>query len=308
MSVTLIIFTFTYNLLVEQVEDALLVALLVGLELEVDGLGDLGGSSGCAGGVGHSGAVVVGDLPVAVDLLPHVGEAGVDGLAVVGGAGHESVHAGVEVSIIAGGLNVVGGDGAVGELLEEVDEVLLGGVGVADELGGDGGEERQLGGGVEGSNLLVVLGLEGAVPAGEVLLGDGVVVLVQLLLGIGLGSAGEGRAVVVHNLPVAVNLAPHVGEAGLDSLAGILGSDHESVHAGVEVGVLAVALNVVGGDGAGRELLEELHEVLLGLVSVLDELGRDSGEERQVLGGVEGGDLLELLGLEGVVPPEFTEG
>jgi hypothetical protein len=112
--------------------------------------------------------------------------------------------------------------------------------------------------------------------------------------------------VVVHNLPCAIDLAPHVGEASLNSLAGILGSDHESVHAGVEVGIVAVGLNVVGGDGAGGELLEESHEVLLGGLGVADELGGHSGEERQVGGRVEVGDLLELLGLEGVVPPEVS--
>jgi hypothetical protein len=135
----------------------------------------------------------------------------------------------------------------------------------------------------------------------EVLLSDGVHVLT---LGLRLDRCrvlGEGRAVVVYNLPVAIDPAPHVGEASLDG--GAVSSDLESVHAGVEVRVLAVALNVVGGDGAGGELLQELGKVLLGGLGVADELGGHGGEERQVGGRVEAGDLLEVLGLEGVVPP-----
>ncbi len=53
---------------------------------------------------------------------------------------------------------------------------------------------------------------------------------------------GDSAGVVVNNLPVAVDLAPHVGEASLDSLAGIIGTDHESVHTGVEVRVGSVGL------------------------------------------------------------------
>ena len=48
--------------------------------------------------------------------------------------------------------------------LQEVHEVLLGGLGVADEVGGDGGQERELSGGVQAGDLLVVLSLEGIVP------------------------------------------------------------------------------------------------------------------------------------------------
>jgi hypothetical protein len=67
-------------------------------------------------------------------------------------------------------LNVVGGDGAVGKLLQELREVLLGALGVADELGRNSGEEGEIGGGVKGGNLLEVLGLQGRVPLLEVLL------------------------------------------------------------------------------------------------------------------------------------------
>jgi hypothetical protein len=70
----------------------------------------------------------------------------------------------------------------------------------------------------------------------------------------------------------------------------------------VQVGVGAVPLNVVGSDGAVGELLEELHEVLLGRLPVLDELRGDGREERELCRGVEPSDLLEVLLLEGVVP------
>jgi hypothetical protein len=43
-------------------------------------------------------------------------------------------------------------------------------VSIADELGGDGGEEGEVLGGVKGGDPLIVLGLEGVVPALEILL------------------------------------------------------------------------------------------------------------------------------------------
>ena len=55
---------------------------------------------------------------------------------------------------------------------------------------------------------------------------------------------------VVDNLPVAGHPAPHVGEAGLDGGTGILGTNQEGVHTGVEVGVLAVVLHVAKQGGA----------------------------------------------------------
>jgi hypothetical protein len=50
-------------------------------------------------------------------------------------------------------------------------------------------------------------------------------------------------------------------------------------------------LNLVGGDGALRKLLQELHEVLLGALGIADELGGDSGQEGKIGGGVHGGNL-----------------
>jgi hypothetical protein len=43
-------------------------------------------------------------------------------------------------------------------------------VSIAYELGGDGGEEGEVLGGVKGGDPLIVLGLEGVVPALEILL------------------------------------------------------------------------------------------------------------------------------------------
>ena len=113
---------------------------------------------------------------------------------------------------------------------------------------------------------------------------------------------GQRRRVVVHDLPGAVGLAPHVREARIHRLAVVLGACHEGVEAGVEVRVVAVLLDVVGGDGAVGQLLEEVHEVLLGRLAVADELGRHGGEEGEVLRRVERGNLLVILLFEGIVP------
>ena len=70
----------------------------------------------------------------------------------------------------------------------------------------------------------------------------------------------------------------------------------------MQVRVLTKALHVVRRDCAAGQPLEEVHEVLLGGLSVADELGGDGGEEGQIRGGVERCDLLEVLLQEGVVP------
>ena len=106
----------------------------------------------------------------------------------------------------------------------------------------------------------------------------------------------------MHDLPHTVDLAPHVGEASLHRLAVVLRTGHEGVHAGVEIRVWAEALHIVGGDGALRQLLEEVHKVLLGRLAVADELRRHGREEGQVLGAVQGRNLLVVLLLERVVP------
>ncbi len=123
-----------------------------------------------AGNLRHSRRVVVHDLPRPIHFPPHVREPSLHGLTVPGRTGHESVQASVQVGARTEALHVVRGDGAVGELLEELHKVLLGGLRVADELGRDGGEEGEVGGGVEGGNLVKVLLLEGIVPGLEVFL------------------------------------------------------------------------------------------------------------------------------------------
>jgi hypothetical protein len=112
---------------------------------------------------GPDGGVVVSDLPLSADVLPHVGEARVDSralLALALIAEHEGVHAGVEVGIGSEGLDLILSDGAEGDLLQEVDEVTLGILVVLDEEAGNRGKEGELvaaGAGVELGNLDVVL-------------------------------------------------------------------------------------------------------------------------------------------------------
>ncbi len=118
----------------------------------------------------------------------------------------------------------------------------------------------------------------------------------------GVGSPRQRRRMVVHDLPLALDLAPHVREARLHRRAVVGRAGHEGVHARVEIGVLAVALHVVGGDGTLRELLEEVDEVLPGRMGVADEVGRDRGQKGKLRRGVERGDLVVVLGNERVVP------
>jgi hypothetical protein len=80
----------------------------------------------------------------------------------------------------------------------------------------------------------------------------------------------------VHDLPRPVHLPPHVREPRLHRLSVVGRADEEGVQAGVQVGVFAIVLHIVRRDGAFGELLEKLHEVLLGGVRVTDELGGDS--------------------------------
>jgi hypothetical protein len=53
----------------------------------------------------HLRRVVVDDLPLAMHQTPHVREARQNRLAIVFGAGHEGVHAGVEVHVRAEALH-----------------------------------------------------------------------------------------------------------------------------------------------------------------------------------------------------------
>jgi len=71
----------------------------------------------------------------------------------------------------------------------------------------------------------------------------------------------------------------------------------------VEVGAAVVKhLHLVVGDGAKGVLEHKVGEVVLSVGNDLDVLGGDGGEEGEVLVRVQGGDLLGVLGLEGVVP------
>jgi hypothetical protein len=74
----------------------------------------------------------------------------------------------VQIRVFAIALHVIRRDSAAGEPLEEVHEVLLGGLPVADELGRDGGEEGQIRGGVERRDLVEVLLQQRVVPGLEV--------------------------------------------------------------------------------------------------------------------------------------------
>ena len=108
------------------------------------------------------------------------------------------------------------------------------------------------------------------------------------------------------DLPIAIDLAPHVREARLDRGASISISQFEGVQARVEVGVaVAVDLDAVIGDGTEGVLLHEALEVLLSvavLAALLDVSRRDRGQEGELGGDVHVGHGQRVLGLEGVVP------
>ena len=108
---------------------------------------------------------------------------------------------------------------------------------------------------------------------------------------------------VVSNLPVAIDLPPHVGEASLHRASSAGLAQLERVHARVKVGIASVHLDTVVSDGAERILLDESLEVLLGVVIALDVLGRDSRKEGKLGWGVHVGDGLCVLGLESIIPP-----
>ena len=112
--------------------------------------------------------------------------------------------------------------------------------------------------------------------------------------------------VVVGDLPIAIDLAPHVRETRLDWGASISIPQFEGVQAGVEVGVaVAVDLDAVIGDGTEGVLLHEALEVLLRVAvpaALLDVSRRDRGQEGEVGGDVHVGHGERVLGLEGVVP------
>ena len=116
----------------------------------------------------HRRRVVVYDLPLSVDKPPHVREASLHRLAAVLRAGHEGVHAGMEVGVGGEALHGVGGDLADRQALYEVLEVAESSVGVADEVRRHGREEGEIRGRVEGSGLVVVPCLQGRVPRFEV--------------------------------------------------------------------------------------------------------------------------------------------
>ena len=83
----------------------------------------------------HLRRVVVDDLPLPVDEPPHVREASLHRLAVVLGAGHEGVHAGVEVSVRCEALHSVRGDPALWQPLHEILEVTASSVRITDKFG-----------------------------------------------------------------------------------------------------------------------------------------------------------------------------
>ena len=108
---------------------------------------------------------------------------------------------------------------------------------------------------------------------------------------------------MVSDLPVAIDLPPHVGEASLHRGTSPVLAQLEGVHARVKVGIASVHLDAVVGDGAERILLDERLEVVLGVVVALDVLGRDCRKEGKLRWSVHAGDGLCVFGLESIVPP-----
>ena len=125
----------------------------------------------------------------------------------------------------------------------------------------------------------------------------------QFLSGCGCWFCRNNGRVMVSDLPVAIDLAPHVGEASLHRGTSVGLAQLEGVHARVKVGIATVRLDTVVRDGAERVLLDEGLEVLLGVVIALDVLGRDSRKEGKLGWGVHVGDGLCVLGLESIIPP-----
>ena len=68
---------------------------------------------------------------------------------------------------------------------------------------------------------------------------------------------------IMDDPPSTLDSVPHVGEEHLHQLVCALQAGLEGVNAGVEVGIVAIALDNVCSDGACVLLLEKLNEVLL---------------------------------------------
>ena len=108
---------------------------------------------------------------------------------------------------------------------------------------------------------------------------------------------------VVRDLPGAILLTPHVGEASTNrgTLASV--TELKDVHARVQVGfTVIINLHVIVGDGPEGVLLHEILEVVLGRVAALNVLGRDRRQEGEARGSVQVGNGLGVLGLQGIVP------
>ena len=126
---------------------------------------------------------------------------------------------------------------------------------------------------------------------------------VEVLLSRSVGVlARHRRRVVVDDLPLAIDEPPHVREARLHRLAGVLRASHEGVHAGVEVGVRGEALHGVGGDLADWQALHEVLEVAASSMGVANEVRRHGREESEIRSGVEGSGSVIVPGLQSLVP------
>ena len=85
------------------------------------------------------------------------------------------------------------------------------------------------------------------------------------------------------DLPVAVLLAPNVGEARLHGRAGTGVAQLESVHARVEVSIATVEhLHRVVSDGPKGVLEDKVLEVVLGAGEAFDVLGRDGRKKGEL--------------------------
>mmetsp|Transcript_49160 Transcript_49160/g.104542 ORF Transcript_49160/g.104542 Transcript_49160/m.104542 type:complete len:397 (+) Transcript_49160:325-1515(+) len=239
-------------------------------------------------GLGHDRAVVVRDLPLSI--LEDVDE-GVPSLNFVTSGSHrEFIDASVLAPVVANGDRALQ-DLALRLLLQETDEVVLDKCVISSWNIRNCGKEHRLGR-VTISNLVGILSGQGIVPELEQIL--------HLLLGdrFRLEALRHDRAVMLGDLPLSILEDVHEGVASLDLLTS--GAHGELIDSGI--------LSPVGAhdDIPGLNLalgfeLEEVGEVVDDPRVVGPGLIADGGEEDAGL-GVTPGDLLGVLGGEGVVP------
>jgi hypothetical protein len=112
----------------------------------------------------------VDDLPLAMHQAPQIREARQNRLAIIFGAGHEGVHASVEVHVRAEALHRIRRDLSLGQFQDEVLEVLASAMRTPNEFGRNRRKEGEVRRRVQRGCSVVIPCFERIVPFLEIIL------------------------------------------------------------------------------------------------------------------------------------------